>query len=129
MMLLIGCMEVADMSILRCDPQAWVRCPNHNACGWPAEFMENSECDYFNDEILSGGLVPDIWIPVSVRLPHYEFLSHCRETGEKELEVLCVIDGATESTILRFDGSGFFDGYKNPYRVTHWMPKPAVPVK
>lgn len=39
----------------KCDPRAYAQCPTHQYCGScvDAEFMEGSECDQFNQSVLS----------------------------------------------------------------------------
>lgn len=42
--------------VIRCDPRAYAQCPTHEACGPCAadcEYMEGSDCDLFNQHILS----------------------------------------------------------------------------
>ena len=42
--------------MLKCDPRAFAQCPGHQYCGSCAAevgFMEGSECDKFNQSILS----------------------------------------------------------------------------
>lgn len=40
----------------KCDPRAYAQCPTHQYCGScaaDADFMEGSECDRFNQSVLS----------------------------------------------------------------------------
>lgn len=42
--------------MLKCDPRAFAQCPGHKYCGscaTDATFMEGSECDKFNQSVLS----------------------------------------------------------------------------
>lgn len=43
------------MNMKKCDPRAYAQCPTHQYCGScaDAEFMEGSECDQFNQSVLS----------------------------------------------------------------------------
>ena len=42
--------------MMKCDPRAYAKCPTHKYCGGcaaDAEFVECSECDKFNQSVLS----------------------------------------------------------------------------
>jgi len=42
--------------MMKCDPRAYAQCPTHQYCGTcaaDADFMEGSECDKFNQAVLS----------------------------------------------------------------------------
>lgn len=44
------------MAMLKCDPRAYAKCPTRQYCAPSADgcdFMEGSECDKFNQEVLS----------------------------------------------------------------------------
>lgn len=70
------------------------------------------------------------WIPTSERLPELDSEDFIHETVPV-VEVLVMIEGATKSATLFFDGDVFFDlkedGEFIPYRVTHWKPMPKGP--
>ena len=69
------------------------------------------------------------WIPVTERLPDKELDDYRKQrAGDCDIEVLVMIQGATESTALYYNGDGaFYDDCMNSYAVTHWMLKPEPP--
>ena len=93
-------------------------------------FYEASLVSAFVNAILASE--PDIsqgprWISVKERLPDRELMRH-KEKYPKEdrVEVIVHIDGATEPTVLEYDGERFADCFSAVYRITHWMPLPPL---
>lgn len=46
--------------MLKCDPRAYAECPTRQYCGASAadcDFMEGSECDQFNQQVLSRPII------------------------------------------------------------------------
>lgn len=43
------------MNMMKCDPMAFAKCPTRHLCGTPedATFADGSECDRFNQKVLS----------------------------------------------------------------------------
>lgn len=69
------------------------------------------------------------WISVKERLPDEELAEYKEKYGgEKELEVLVMIEGAKEPTVLSYDGEEFhyYDG--KVYPVGCWQPLPLPPI-
>ena len=67
------------------------------------------------------------WIGVDERRPDRELEEFRAKYGEPEpFYVLAVIEGASLSAALIYDGEGFKDEYGEPYRVVKWMPMPGV---
>lgn len=106
---------------------------------WP-EMICGLHCFFTADELPNGYAfsiqhAPDrsapvpAWIPVTERVP--ERWAILDPDGDPELlEFVVMIDGAEIPTVLRFDGSVFFDDRDGQiYDVTHWMPLPAPPVQ
>lgn len=72
------------------------------------------------------------WIPVTERLPEAERIAYQEKYNTDEpVEVLVMIEGATEPTALFYGGRGsFFDFVGDEtifYPVTSWRPMPAAP--
>lgn len=103
------------MSTMLCDPKVWTRCPGHECCGFPADFNEGSECDRYNQKVLSE-LPADGWISVTARLP---------EKGER---VLAVSLSGRVDIGRRTIGMVFVNPAGSPmYTITNWMPLPEPP--
>ena len=75
------------------------------------------------------------WIPVEERKPDVEYAAALAK-GLDDVEVIVMIEGAKESTALRYDGAAgvFFaveagddGGELILYRVTRWKPMPKGP--
>lgn len=68
------------------------------------------------------------WIPTSERLPDEELRAYKEKYPKEEcVEVIAVIQGSSDSTVLTYDGEYFEDFYGNAYSVSHWMPMPEAP--
>lgn len=67
------------------------------------------------------------WISVKDRLPDQELLEYWKRYSQRSVEVLVMIEGASHSTTLTWDGNRFSDDCHNEYEVTHWMPLPEPP--
>lgn len=67
------------------------------------------------------------WISVKDRLPDQELLEYWKRYSQRSVEVLVMIEGASHSTTLTWDGNRFSDDCHNEYEVTHWMPLPESP--
>lgn len=86
------------------------------------------ECIQFLDRCLA----EMSWIPVVERLPEAERIAYQEKYNTDEpVEVLVMIEGATEPTALFYGGWGsFFDFVGDEtifYPVTRWRPLPAAP--
>lgn len=75
------------------------------------------------------------WVSTRDRLPNDEYESYRREYRENP-EFIAFISGAIVSTVLLFDGTGFYaheddydDGEHDYFDVTHWMMMPPTPEK
>ena len=72
------------------------------------------------------------WIPVGERLPDEEYTAALAK-GFDDVEVIAMIEGAKESTALRYDGTvGVFFAVDDGdelilYRVARWRPMPKGP--
>ena len=77
---------------------------------------------------LSGEEKQTGWISVEDRLPDQELLlEYWKRYSQRSVEVLVMIEGASHSTTLTWDGNRFSDDCHNEYEVTHWMPLPEPP--
>lgn len=111
------------MSTILCDPKVWARCPGHEYCGSPADFMQGSECDLYNQKVLAE-LPVDGWISVKDRLPREE---QYRDADTRELIPLLVCVSGTEYPFRGvYDGKNWGDGWAK-LDVTFWMPLPEPP--
>ena len=129
------CIEVGGGSASKC-----------RLCALHGRFFERDCFDELNEQAADmieaqakriGELVAELaklreenrWIPVTERLPDAEYAAALAK-GLDDVEVIGMIEGAKESTALRYDGTvGVFftvdDGDELIlYRVTHWKPMP-----
>ena len=67
------------------------------------------------------------WIPVSERLPDENDVAEYIEKYSYAPEFLVMIKGATEPTVLLYDGELWSCDLGQTYDVTHWMPLPELP--
>lgn len=67
------------------------------------------------------------WIPVSERLPDENDVAEYIEKHSYAPEFLVMIKGATEPTVLQYDGELWSCDLGQTYTVTHWMPLPKPP--
>lgn len=80
------------------------------------------------------------WVPVSARMPDEELRGYRAKYGQYAVrEFVVYISGAAVSTVLWYDGRGFYssdgdepwdeddDGREYYDDVTHWMSLPPVP--
>lgn len=68
------------------------------------------------------------WISVKERLPDEELEANREKWGVEQLEVLVMIERASEPTVLYYDGERFchYDG--KVYTVEFWQPLPRAPL-
>ena len=78
------------------------------------------------------------WIPVTERMPDIELREYRDRYGEHvDREFIVFINGAEQSTMLTYDGRGFYleevfdqdNDDRDYYDVTHWMVMPPAPWK
>lgn len=71
---------------MKCDPRAYAQCPTHQYCGScaaDADFMDGSECDQFNQKVLSQPMTNGDRIRAMSNTELAEFLA------DKGVEIAC----------------------------------------
>jgi hypothetical protein len=86
------------------------------------------EVDRFADFLISNGVTFNKWVPVALGfLPDENDVAKYIEERSYHPEFLVMIKGATEPTVLQYDGELWSDDLGMTYSVTHWMPLPEPP--
>lgn len=70
----------------KCSIEAFRKCPEHEYCGWPAEFADGSECDKYNEQVgqseISGLTInpgAGVWVVEEYEVSCYMFLAIVNE--------------------------------------------------
>lgn len=80
------------------------------------------------DFLLDNGVTFHKWVPVALGfLPDENDVAEYIEKYSYAPEFLVMIKGATEPTVLQYDGELWSDDLGMTYSVTHWMPLPEPP--
>ncbi len=70
-----------------------------------------------------------LWTPSDVAMPDRELAEYTARHPEEGgvVEVLVMVRGATEPTVLLYDGENFTDTNGDRYAVDYWQPLPLPP--
>ena len=123
--------EIAESLRHHIDQESCINCPLYAESNC-TETMHDTAADMLEELAAEAARLREElrWIPTSERLPELNSEDFIHETVPV-VEVLVMIEGATKSATLCFNGDTFFDleedGEFIPYRVTHWKPMPKGP--
>ena len=88
-------------------------------------FFVAALCLYF---LLDNGVMLQKWVPVALGfLPDANDVAEYIEKNSYSPEFIVMIKGATEPTVLKYDGELWSCDLGQTYNVTHWMPLPEPP--
>ena len=70
-----------------------------------------------------------LWVSIDVGRPEKELAEYSARHPEEGgvVEVLVMVRGATEPTVLLYDGENFTDTNGDTYKVDYWQPMPLPP--